>query len=172
MDYYQWALTWNTVLGISTFVMALAIGVMAVFAIVQWQHFKKARYSTLLIQLGQMWNSEEYIEARNMVNQYAYGSTPEEGAQNLRETMISFDEANAVEYFVMVKVANFFENLGFLTCKDYLTQQDALEAFGGAARNYWNKFSALAKYDRSERDVKRPDVWIYFEKLALEAPKQ
>lgn len=172
MNYYECMLIWNIVLAIATSVMAIAIGVMAGFAIVQWLHFKKARYSTLLMQLDQMWNSLEYSKARNMVNQYAYGSTPEEASKNLKEAMISFDEANAEEYLTMVKIANFFENLGFLACKHYLTREDALELFGGATRNYWNMFSALAKYDKSERDDKRPDVWIYFEKLALEVSKK
>ena len=165
----DWTLTWNMILAIFTAVMALAIGIMATFAIIQWKHFKKARYSALLMQLDQMWNSTEYIKARNKVNEYAKGSTQEEKSKTLKDTMVSLDEANAEEYLTAVRIANFFENLGFLTCKDYLTREDALELFGGAARNYWNLFSALAQYDRSERDVKRTDVWIYFEKLALEA---
>jgi len=166
-------LTWTTVLAISTSVMALAIGITAAFAIGQWLHFKKSRYSALLMQIIEMWNSTDYIRARNMISQHACGKTAEETADKFKESMISLDNNNAEEYLVMVKVANFFENLGFLTCKkDYLTREDAIELFGGAARHYWNMFSALAKYDRSEREVKRPDVWIYFEKLALEVLKK
>ena len=85
--------------------------------------------------------------------------------------MISLDESNSDDYFTMVTVANFFENLGFLTCKGYLARKDALELFGGAALNYWNIFSKLAYYDRYERETKRTDAWLYFEKLALTAAK-
>ena len=65
-----------------------------------------------------------------------------------------------------------FENLGFLTCKDYLERKDALELFGGAAKNYWNMFSGWADYDRREREKPHPDAWEYFEKFALEYPNE
>lgn len=172
MTYIDWTLTWSTVLAISTALMALAVAGTAVFAIVQLCNIKKARNSDLLMRLDQIWDSKDYIHSRKMINQYGYGSTPEEASQNLKEAMISFDEANTEEYFIMIRVANFFENLGLLTCKNYLKPKDALELFGGAAKNYWNIFSVWANYARHKRDNPHPDAWVYFEKLALEFPKE
>jgi hypothetical protein len=169
----DWILTWTTVLAISTSVMALAIVITAIFALVQWLHYKKARYSALLMQIIEMWNSTDYVVARNMIARHACGENEEDIANNFRESMLALDNGNSQDYLIMIKVANFFENLGFLTCKkDYLTPEDALDLFGGAARYYWGIFRALAIYDRTERKPKRTDVWIYFEKLASEALKK
>lgn len=166
MNYYEWTLTWNTVLAISTVVMAVAIVVTAIFAIVQLWNFKKARYSTLLMQLDLTWDSIEYIHSRMMINQYGYGSTPEEESQNLKEAIISFSEANSEEYFLMIRIANFFENLGFLVCNDYLNRKDALALFESAARRYWSLFGGFARYRRDESTPKQPDAWVYFEDLS------
>lgn len=173
MTNIDWTLAWTTILGISTAVMALAIGITAVFAIVQLLHFKKSRYSALLMQVIEVWNSTDYVMARNMIAKHTHGKTEEEVANNFKESMITLDKDSSEDYLTMIKVANFFEYLGFLTCKkDYLTREDALDQFGGASRYYWSIFSALAYYDRLEREPKRTDVWIYFEKLAKEALKE
>ena len=173
MTNVDWTLTWTTVLAISTFVMSLAIGITAIFAIVQWLHFKKSRYSALLMQVLEAWNSKDYVMARNMIAKQTRGDTTEEVANNFKESMIELDRNSSEDYLTMIKVANFFEYLGFLTCKkDYLTLEDALDQFGGASRYYWSIFYALAYYDRREREPKRTDVWIYFEELALEALKK
>jgi len=80
--------------------------------------------------------------------------------------LIRFDATNAEEFFVMIRIANFFENLGFLGRKKYLNKKDALELFGDTAKSYWNLFSAFVSYQREEREKKQPAAWIYFEDLA------
>jgi len=160
-------LVWTIVLAISTSVMAIAIGFTAGFAIVQWCSFKKSRHSALLMQIVDMWNSNDYITARNMIGKHSSRKTMSERSNNFKNTMVSLDQNNTPDYLIMVRVANFFENLGYLTCKkDYLPKDDALELFAGSAKYYWTLFSALANYDRNEREPKRPKVWEYFEKLA------
>ena len=172
MTNIDWALTWNAVLAISTAVMASAIIATAIFAVWHLLHIKKARYSDLLMRLHQIWDSKEYIRSRRMVNQYSSGSTPEEASQNLKESMKSFDEVDAEEFFIMIRLANFFENLGYLTCKGYLGRKHALELFGSAAKRYWSLFFGFVSYQRHERVQAQPDAWIYFEDLALEFPKK
>jgi len=106
-----------------------------------------------------------------MINQYGCGSTLEEASKNLKKSLIAFEKDNTEEYYIIVRVPNFFENLGLLVCTGYLNRNDAVELFGGATKNYWRLFSAVINYDRSERDEPRPDVWVYFEKLAQGSPK-
>ena len=168
----DWNLTWNMVLAISTGVMAIAIVVMATFAVIQLHHIENARCSNLLMQLHQTWDSDEYIQSRKMINQYSSAPTLEEGSQKLKKVMISFEDKDAQEYFTMLRIANFFENLGFLGWKKYLKRKDALDLFGDTAENYWNLFSALVKYDKYERSDPQPNAWVYFEKLALGFPKE
>jgi len=172
MTNIDWTLTWNAVLAISTVIMALAIIVTAGFAIVQLWNIKKSRCSDLLMRLDQIWDSNDYIRSRSMINQHASGSTLEEASQNLKESLVSLSEANAEEYFIMVRIANFFENLGFLVYKDYLNRKDALELFGSAVRRYWKLFFGFVSDRRSESPPTQLDAWIYFEKLSMGVPKE
>ena len=89
----DWTLTWNTVLAISTSIMAIAIVAGACLAVLQLVHIRKSRYSSLLMQLHQTWDSKEYIK--------------------------SLDADDAVEFYEIVRLANFFENLGYLVCDDF-----------------------------------------------------
>lgn len=168
----DWTLTWNTVLAISTALMVLAIAITAGYAIVQLRHIKKTRCSDLLMRLDEIWDSKDYIHSRWMINKYGYGTTLEEASQNLKEAMMSFDEVNAEEYFIIVRVANFFENLGLLTHNDYLTRKEALGLFGSAARRYWRLFSDFAYYRRQYSTPKQSDAWVYFESLSMEVLKK
>lgn len=170
MTNIDWALTWNTVLAISTAVMALAITATVIYAWLTVRHNKKARYSNLLMMLHKMWDSKEYIKSRMLVNQYCSGSTQEESCQNLKEAVVTFDENDAEEFYIIVRIANFFENLGFLGRKKYIVKEDALELFGTTAKNYWKLFSDLVKYLRHERVDKQSDAWIYFEDFASGFP--
>ncbi len=171
MNYYEWTLFWNTVLAISTALMALAIGITAGFAIVQLWNIKKARFSDLSMRLNQIWDSNDYICSRSMINQHASGSTLEEASQNLKESLMSLSKTNAKEYFIMIRIANFFENLGVIVSKDYLNHEEALEFFGSAARRYWKLFSEYARYRRNSVP-KQPTAWIYFESLIMVIPKE
>ncbi len=165
-------LTWNTVLAIATAVMALAIVITAIFAIVQLWNIKKARCSDLLMRLDQIWDSNDFIRSRSMINQKASGSTLKEASQKLKESLVSLDKANAEEYFIMIRIANFFENLGFLVCKDYLNYNDALELFGSSVHRYWKLFSEFTRYRRDSTTLKQPEAWKHFESLSVRIPKE
>ena len=172
MTYIGWTFIWNTVLAISTAIMASAIVATAIFAIVQLWNIKKSRCSDLLMRLDQIWDSNDYICSRSMINQHASGSTLEECSQSLKELLVSLNESNAEEYFIMGRVANFFENLGFLVYKDYLNHKEALEIFGSTAQRYWKLFSEFAYYQRHNGMPEQPDAWIHFESLSTISPKE
>ena len=168
----DWTLTWNTVLAIATALMALAIVITAIFAIVQLWNIKKARYSDLLMRLDQIWDSKDYIRSRSMVNQHASGSTLGEASKNLKESLVALREAKEEDYFIMVRIANFFENLGFIIFNGYLNRKDALELFGSATRRYWRLFFDFVCYCRNESIPKQLDAWVYFENLSTGVPKE
>lgn len=168
----DWTLTWNTVLAISTGVMAAAIIATVVYAYVQLKHFKKTRCSDLLMRLHQTWDSKDYIQSRRMIYQYSEGLTSEENSQKLKEALAFFDNDNAEEYYLMVRIANFFENLGFLADNNHISQTEALDLFGDTAANYWNRFEAWCIYYRENSDEPQPKAWVYFQKLALGFPKE
>ena len=166
------AIDWSIMLSISTAIMACAITITAIYAGIQLLNIKRARCSDLLMRLLQTWGSNDYNYSRRIINQHGKGSTLEEGSQNLRKSLISFDEEDAEEYFIMVRVANFFENLGYLTCKGLLHRDQALELFGGSSKRYWGLFHGFADFLRNESENKLPDTWVYFEYLALGCKKK
>jgi len=106
------------------------------------------------------------------INKHCSGATPEESCEKLKDAVVAFDKDDAEEFYIIVRIANFFENLGFLGRKEYIIREDALELFGTTARNYWNLFSALIKYLRYEREEPQADAWIYFEDFALGFPNK
>ncbi len=172
MDGIDWTLTWNTVLAIATVVMALAVAATVIYAWLTVHHNKKARYADLLMRLNQTWDSKQFIKSRMLVNKYCHGITPEESCQNLKKAVVYFDKTDMEEFYIIVRIANFFENLGFLGRKGYIIKEDSVELFGPTAKNYWNMFSSLVKYHRCEREDPQPDAWLYFEDFALGFPNK
>lgn len=168
----DWMLTWTTVLAISTGLMAFAIIVTAVYAVIQLIDIRRTRCSNLLMQIYQTWDSDEYIKSRTMINQHCCAENLHESPKKLKEAMKAYEDKDAEEYYIMLRVANFFENLGFLGYKKYLNKNDAIDLFGDTAENYWNLFSAMAKYDKCEREDRQPEAWVYFEELALGFPNK
>lgn len=98
MSNIDWTVTWNTVLAVSTTVMALAIAATVIYAWLTLRHNKKARYADLLMRLHEIWDSKEYIQSRMMVNKYCHGTTPEESCQNLKGAVVAFDKNDAEEF--------------------------------------------------------------------------
>ncbi len=164
----DWTLTWITVMAISTSIMALAIIVTAIYAVIQLIDIQGTRCSNLLMQLHQTWDSAEYIKSRTMINKHCCAPDLDACSQKLKEAMKNYEDDDAEEYYIMLRVANFFENLGFLGRKKYLKRKDAIDLFGDTVANYWNLFSAMAKYDRYEREDPQLEARVYFEELASE----
>ncbi len=137
----DWSLTWTMVLAISTAIMALAIIIAGLFANGQLESIKKARYSDLLMRFDQIWDSVDYTRSRQAINSKAKGSS-----DRLCKSLIPLEKKDCEEYYDMIRVPNFFESLGLLTCRDYLKRRDALELFGDSARRYWGLFSKYTEY--------------------------
>lgn len=159
-------------MAIATSIMALAILATAIYAVIQLIDIRGTRCSNLLMQLHQTWDSAEYIKSRTMINKHCCAPDLDACSQKLKEAMKNYEDDDAEEYYTMLRVANFFENLGFLGHKKYLKRKDAIDLFGDTATNYWNLFSAMAKYDRYEREDPQPEAWVYFEELASEFPNK
>lgn len=159
----DWMLTWNAVLAISTAVMALAIIITAIYAVIQLRHIKKARYSVLLMDLHQTWDSDEYIKSRVLINQHYSGINDEAASKNLIKAFESFEVRSSDEFFLVVRLVNFFENLGYSVCEGHLDRKQAMAIFGDAAKRYWH---LVGDYVSFYRNKTQPGVWVYFEYLA------
>jgi len=163
---------WNAVLAISTSAMAIAIVFSAFYAAIQLQDIKKTRHSALLMQLHQIWDSDSLINARQILNEYCEDISFKEAGVQIAKDVRLLDRENQDKFYIIVRLANFFENLGYLTCKGHLDKKHSLEIFGSAANKYWLLMKDIAYYKRTKPDKAQPDIWKYFEYLGKGCPKK
>jgi len=163
---------WEAMLAISTFVMALAIIASAFYAANQLHHLKKTRYSTLLMDLTRLWECEENIQSRQLINRCCEQLPLIEANAKLYKCAREWDGENSDEFYKLIRLANFFENAGFLVCGKDLDRKDILDLLGSAASKYWSLLEAVIKYQRTERVQPQPDAWEYFECLAKGCTKE
>jgi hypothetical protein len=117
-----------------------------------WQQPKR-RHTGFLLDLMQTWRSDSFVEARRIVNQYA---------ENLGEAIEKYDKENEPEYYTLIKVANFFEDLGTLVRRGELTKQEIRDYFSESIEHYYHLYS---KYiERHRQDIL--NLYKGFENLA------
>jgi len=63
---------------------------------------RRARESETLMRITQRWDSEELIKARQFVAEHK---------DNLQEAIEEYEKQNREEYFLLTKVANYFEDM-------------------------------------------------------------
>ena len=104
MTNIDWVLTWNMVQAVFTALMAIAIGVTAVFAVKQLREAARARHAEVLGRIHEILGDPKVIAARQIVK-----SLP----QNFEIESLNDKQRNAVEL-----VTRSFDRAGFyLWCK-------------------------------------------------------
>lgn len=134
----------------------LIVGIIGL-VFVYWQCYlmRKSRESELLMQLTMLWNSDEYIRARKVVGEHL---------DNLAQKTEEYEQKNEEDYFLIVKVGNFFEHLGVLVDRNYLPRKVLIELLGSSIKYYYEIF---VDYITQYRKTKGPtNLYIYFERLA------
>ncbi len=116
---------------------------------------KKSREAEVLMHVTQIWDSGEYINARRIVD---------ENKHNLAQKMKEYEEKNDEKYFIIAKVANFFENVGLLVDKKYLPGNVVMQLIEPSAKHYYGLYKEDIEQSRQEK--KLPDIYKYFERLA------
>ena len=116
---------------------------------------RKSRESGLLVHLSEMWNSDEYIKARRVVGEHE---------NNLAQKMKEYEEKNQENYFLIVKVGNYFEHMGILVDRKFLSRDVVVELFGDSIKYYYGLYKDYVTQYRQEKEPS--DLYIYFEHLA------
>lgn len=121
---------------------SLAIGVViAIAGIIQLWGMRKARRSELIATLGQMWDSKLLMETRQLANELG-------DANKLKETINQGNKANSEEFFVLMRIPNFFDSVGAMVEHGDLPKKLAKELFGKPAGRYWDLYgNALSGKD-------------------------
>jgi len=121
---------------------SLAIGaILAIAVIIQLWGMRKARLSELIATLGQMWDSKLLMEARQRANEL--GDTGK-----LKDTIDQGNKANSEEFFVLMRIPNFFDSIGAMVEHGDLPKKLAKELFEKPAARYWDLYgNALSGKD-------------------------
>lgn len=121
------------------------------FAYGQWQAMRNARIAQVVISLMSVWDSPEMAESRRKVN---------ESGDNLKRDYESADKANQIEaYSSLIRVANFFDELGVLVAEGFLQTCVAYGVFGKAEKTYYRLYEPMITTKQYEGYVQ------YFVKL-------
>jgi len=115
---------------------------------------RRARESEILMRITQRWDSEELIKARQFVARHK---------DNLREAIEEYQKQNQEEYFLLTKVANYFEDIGSLVHRGYLRKNLMMDLLGDSANYYYNLYESYIETTRQKGD---PDLYERFEQLA------
>lgn len=154
--FVYWQTEW-----LSLLVDALTLAILIGASFVAWapvKHaYKEHRYQVLK-DLSFMWESEPLIETRWRVNQLA---------DKLTDELTLTDTQNLRDFYILVRVATFFEDVGSLAAAGLLNRDDATREFGHRAQHY---FRLYEPYIRQERN-RDPLFLIHFEELATRESK-
>lgn len=107
--------------------------VTAVIAVAQLVGMRRARRSELIISLAQMWESPSLREARQMANELADKGT-------LKDVIAQANKDNSKDYFVLMSIANFFDDLSAMITEGDLPPKLAKDLFGPPVKRYWSLY--------------------------------
>lgn len=127
----------------------------------------KDRHAQILLNLSNVWCSDTMQNARKCLAQKfqeAQKLQPEDPEAKLAEMIIGYFEEDPKLLIELVKVADFFEDIGLLVNKKMIHPPElALETFAGSIVFYWERYK---KYVNIMRDkYQRSDLWEWFEYL-------
>jgi len=152
--------TWTDI--VTAIAAVLAFGVLifaALYARHQLHSMEKTREAQLLADLSRRWDEELLTESRQAVGKYKNGS---ELSQSLEELRNRSDE----QYYVILRLPDFFEDLGLLVNKKCLSLQLAKDMFGTAVKYHYNLYKDTIENMR--KIYKDQTIYKFFEDLAEE----
>jgi len=115
--------------------------ILAIVAIIQLGHMRKARLSELIATLGQTWDSKLLMDARQRANELA-------DAGKLKQAIDDGGKANSEEFFILMRIPNFFDSIGAMVEHGDLPKKLAKELFEKPAARYWELYgNALSGID-------------------------
>jgi hypothetical protein len=134
-------------------ILFLALG----FAWHEVRCIEKARKAQLLTGLSKWWNEELLRESRQAAEKYKNGIQLQKALENFKKT-------NDKEYYVLLRLPDFFEDLGLLVNSECFSKQLATDLFGTAMKYHYERYKPAIEYLRTEFNDKT--IYKFFEDLA------
>lgn len=143
----------------------LTFGVLLIAAIGALRQLNLAdqeRRLGILLELSSRWDSATLRAARRIVNS---------SGENLLKDSKKYLDSNDPKLYLLLAVANFFEDIGIVTIKRRLwSVEEASDRFGPSVVYYHDLFS---DYIKDEQAKDKDDRFLeYFSKLAVELRKR
>ena len=139
---------------------ALTAGVLifaAIYARRQLHSMERAREAQLLVDLSRRWDEEPLVQSRRAVETYKDTSELWQALKNLKKK-------NHEQYYVLLKVANFYEDLALLINEKCLTAELVKNMLGDAIKHYYELYEVTIKEMREKYKSSR--IYENFEDLA------
>ncbi|MCH8198646.1 MAG: hypothetical protein IIA54_01065 [Chloroflexi bacterium] len=166
-----WEFGWTAVAAIATAVGSIAIIVGLGIAAAQLVRSANAARATAraaelahVRALLRTWDGEPLEEARQAVSRHETGT-------QLLEAVNEYDATGDAQYFVLLRVPDFFEDLGSLVFNsEFVTSETVRHSLRPAIAYYWELFEPLTTEHRRAQ-VRRgepPTIFEWFERLAKE----
>lgn len=141
------------VIGIITLI-ALIVGLTLTYR--QLVSMKKDRHSELVMNLNSIFDSELIYESRKAIKEIKNRN------ECLCNKLKEYERSDPEKYFILIRVGDFFEHMGWLVDKGYIEDSTLItELFGGAIINYYKLYGEFVSKEREEQ----PHLYKYFEKL-------
>ncbi len=128
---------------------ALLLASAAIVAISHLRAVRRISYAELLGRLTEQWNSDAFIESRYRLLEIApQGMDEEVLRKKIAEIMITTQQKNHKDYFILTRTLDFFEELAFLVRKKDIPLEDAHRLFGDSMVEYYKLFEDFVKEQR------------------------
>ena len=117
-------------------------GILLVAVVFAWREvhcIERAREAQLLADVSRRWDEELLRESRQAVEEYEDGT-------KLRQALEDLKKKNDKQYYVLLRLPDFFEELGLLVNKKCLHPQLAKDMFGTAIKYYYDRYKLTIKY--------------------------
>jgi len=106
------------------------------------------------MDLYKTWEGGPLFESRKLLK-------PIKTSQELKEKLEGYDETGTEQYFIAIRICNYFVHIGHLVINNYIKVKDIEDILGGSIIRYYELFDDYIKEERK----KDPRVFENFQKL-------
>lgn len=121
-----------------SFLSCCAIIIGIIIALIEINLVRKSAHSQLLMSLYDAWESDSLTESKYLLRK---AGSKSEVLRKIEE----YGEKQEKEYFIILRVANYFEHIGLLVNSGYLTDKDIESLMGSNVINYYGVYESYSE---------------------------
>jgi hypothetical protein len=140
-------------------VVTAAVVVVALLIAI-WQVFeaRRTRHGEVFFDLSRRWDEELLKEAR-------YNEAKSPTPEALRDRLRDLRKKRAEEYYILVRVPNFIEDLAIMIERKIVSYDDVLASLGTPVLAKWERWEPSVMFEREVSE--RSSAYEHFELLAV-----